>query len=87
MNVSEDYDDKVECLNMHPDLLPPAYDGDKLLASGSVVLVKALKQQVAPRKDASDSVVLKPWVVRRKVTRNNLVLVKALEKQVAPHKA
>ena len=42
MNVAEDYDNKIEHFNTHPDLLPPADDGDKLLVSDSVVLVKAL---------------------------------------------
>ena len=43
MNVAEDYDDITECLNMHPDLLPPGDNEGKLLESGSVVFHKALK--------------------------------------------
>ena len=42
MNVSQDYDDDVERLNTHPDLLPPAEDTEKLLKEDRAVLVKAL---------------------------------------------
>ena len=43
MNVAEDYDDKIEYLNTHPDLLPPADNNDKLLARDYVVLCKPLE--------------------------------------------
>ena len=50
MNVSEDYDDKIERLNTtYPDLLPPAEDTEKLLQEDRVVLVKALMPQVVTR--------------------------------------
>ena len=42
MDVPEDYDDQVECLNTHWDLLPPADDNSKLLMSNNVLLYKAL---------------------------------------------
>ena len=42
MNVTEDYDDKIEHSNIHPDILTPADNDDKLLESDSVVLCKAL---------------------------------------------
>ena len=42
MNVAEGYDDEIERLNTHLDLLPPADNDDKLLESDSVVLCKAL---------------------------------------------
>ena len=87
MNVQENYDDKAERLNTHPDLLPPADDEDQILATNNAVLVKALKQQVAPHKATSDSVVLKSRVVTCKASRNNLALIKALKKRVAPRKA
>ena len=48
MNVSEDYDDELEHLNMHTDLLPPAEDTEKLLAEDRVVLVKALSSRMVP---------------------------------------
>ena len=43
MNVPEDYDDKIEHLNTHPDLLPPPDNRKKLLKRDRAVLVKALK--------------------------------------------
>ena len=43
MNVAEDYDEKIEHLNMHTDLLPPADNNDKLLARDCVALHKALE--------------------------------------------
>ena len=49
MNVSQDYDDDVERLNTHPDLLPPAEDMEKLLKEDRAVLVKALMSKVLPR--------------------------------------
>ena len=58
-NVPEDYDNKIEHLNTHHDLFPSAGDDDKLLATNIVVLVKALKQRLVPRKAISDGVVLK----------------------------
>ena len=38
INVAEDYDNKIEHLNMHPNLLPPADNSDKLLENDSMVL-------------------------------------------------
>ena len=49
MNVSEDYDDDIERLNTHPDLLPPAEDTEKLLQENRAVLIKALTPRVVPR--------------------------------------
>ena len=42
MNVPEDYDEKIEYLNTHPDLLPPPDDQEKFLERDSAVIVKAL---------------------------------------------
>ena len=49
MNVPEDYDNKIERLNMHPDLLPPPDDEKKLPERDGAVLIKALEQRVLPR--------------------------------------
>ena len=43
MNVAKDYDNKMEHLNTHPNLLPPADNNDKLLARDCVALHKALE--------------------------------------------
>jgi hypothetical protein len=49
MNVSEEYDDEVERLNTHPDLLPPAEDTKELLRKNTAVLIKALTSKALPR--------------------------------------
>ena len=49
MNVSEDYEDEIEHLNTHLDLLLLAEDTDKLLEEDRAVLVKALLPRVLPR--------------------------------------
>ena len=49
MNVSEDYHGKIERVNPHPDLLPPAEDMEKLLEEDRVVLIKVLTPRVVPR--------------------------------------
>ena len=48
MNVSEDYDDEIESLNTHPDLLSLAEDMEKLLGEDRAVLIKALSPRVLP---------------------------------------
>ena len=50
MNVPEDYNDEVEHLNTHPDLLPPADDDSKLLVSDSVIIhiyLRTIKKNVS----------------------------------------
>ena len=49
VNVSKDYDDEIERLNMYPDLLAPDEDTEKLLQEDRAVLVKALMPQVISR--------------------------------------
>ena len=49
MDIPEDYDDEIEHLNTHPDILPPADDKKKLLGRDSAVLVKALTPRELPR--------------------------------------
>ena len=62
MNVSEDYDDEIECLNTHPDLLPPAEDTEKLLQEDRAVLVKALSPRVLPRDTKAAMKAIRPRV-------------------------
>ena len=49
MNVSEDYDDEIEHLNTHQDLLPRAEDTEKLLQENRAILVKALMSKAVLR--------------------------------------
>ena len=49
MNVSEDYDGKIERLNTHPDLLPRAEDMKKLLQENRALIIKALTSKAVPR--------------------------------------
>ena len=49
MNVSQDYDDDIERLKTHLDLLPPAEDTEKLLKEDRAVLVKALTSKAISR--------------------------------------
>ena len=49
MNVPEEYDDEVERLDTHPDLLPPAEDTKELLRKNTAVLIKALTSKALPR--------------------------------------
>ena len=60
MSVPEDYDDKIEHLNTHPDLLPPFDDEDKLLERDSAVLVKALTPRVLPRASKATAKAISP---------------------------
>ena len=48
MNVSEDYDDKIKCLNTHPDLLSRDEDMEKRLQENRKVIVKALTSKAVP---------------------------------------
>ena len=49
MNVSEEYDDEIERLSTHPDLLPRAEDTEKLLEVNKAVLDEALTSKVVPK--------------------------------------
>ena len=65
MNVSEDYDDKIERLNTHPDLLLQAEDTEKLLQENMAVLVKALTSKAVPHDTKATVQAISPRVAPR----------------------
>ena len=84
MNAPEDYDDKIECLNTHPDLLPPADNKKKkLLERDSAVLVKALKPRVVPCASKAAMKAISPRVS----PRGTVVPAHAIRSQMALKKA
>ena len=83
MNVSEDYDEKVEHWNTHPDLLPQTDNKDKLLPRDSAVLVKALEPRVVPRDIRATVKAIRPQVVKR----GTVASIQAINPQVVLRKA
>ena len=65
MNISEDYDDEIERLNTHPDLLPRAEDTEKLLEENKAVLVKALTSKAVPHDTKATVKAIRPRVTPR----------------------
>ena len=53
MNILEDYNDEVERLNMHPDLLPAPKEGDQLSSSDTGILKAASGPIGTPKKTDS----------------------------------
>jgi hypothetical protein len=80
MNVSQDYDDDVERLNTHPDLLPPAEDTEKLLKEDRAVLVKALTSKVLPKDTKTAAKANSPRVA----PRGTVAPRNSIRPQVAP---
>ena len=65
MNVSEDYDGKIERMSTHLDLLPRAEDTEKLLEENKAVLVKALTSKAVPRDTKAAVKTISPQVAPR----------------------